>query len=130
MEELFEKASRHKLRFKMVKGLISVEDLWQLSLEDLDELAKALNKELKESEEVSFIKKKSTKNTLLTWRFELVKYVINKRITEEEEAKTNADQEAQKATKKARLIAIIDSKEVTSLENKSIDELRKELEAL
>ena len=44
---IFEKASRLQLRFASTKGSLSVEDLWGLSLESLDTLAKAVNKQIK-----------------------------------------------------------------------------------
>lgn len=129
MENLFERASKYKLRFKTdgrPNGQISVEDLWDLSLEALDKLAKALNKQKKESEEESFIKKPSKASTLLNLQFDIVKHVIEVKLVEEEEAKTRA----QKAAKKAQLLDLIGRKELQSLENKSIEELTKELEAL
>lgn len=125
MENLFEKASRHKLRFKIANGQVSIEDLWDLNLEALDKIAKALNSELKDSEE-SFIKKKSTKSTLSTWKFELVKYVIDVKLAEEEEGKIKVE----RAAKKKQLLELINRKELQSLENKSIEDLTKELEAL
>jgi hypothetical protein len=126
MENLFERASKYKLRFKMTNGQLSVEDLWDLSLEYLDKLAKALNKQKKESEEESFIKKPSKASTLLNLQFDIVKHVIEVKLVEEEEAKTRA----QKAAKKAQLLELIGRKELQSLESKSIEELTKELETL
>ena len=43
-EDRFETASRVKSRFNHT-GLISVEDLWDIPLEDVDEIFKQLNKE-------------------------------------------------------------------------------------
>ena len=58
MEELimniFERATRMSLRFNF-KGLISVEDLWDLSLQDLDSIYKILNSKLKQSSEESLL---------------------------------------------------------------------------
>lgn len=44
---MFEKASRIKLRYSTNRGVLSVEDLWDLSLEQLDPIAINLNKSLK-----------------------------------------------------------------------------------
>ena len=58
---MFEKATRRKLRFTSAAGLLSTEDLWDLPLTsatgkaNLDDIAKALNRRLKDAEEVSFV---------------------------------------------------------------------------
>ena len=44
--ELFEIATRNKYRFPF-KGWISTEDLWDLSVQNLDGIFKTLNKEFK-----------------------------------------------------------------------------------
>ena len=58
---LFEIATRKKLRFPSLKGELSAEQLWDLPLSsrvglDLDNIAKAVNKDLKAEEEDSFVK--------------------------------------------------------------------------
>jgi hypothetical protein len=126
MENLFIRASKAKLRFKMSKGNISTEDLWDLNLEALDELAKALNKEVKDAREGSFIKKKSVSNTALNLRFDIVKFVIEEKLKEDEEKEERAVKRARKET----LLGIIERKEAASMEGKSIEELKSELLAL
>ena len=44
---IFEKATRGKMRFQF-KGLVSVEDLWDLSVQDLDKIFKSLNSQKKQ----------------------------------------------------------------------------------
>ena len=123
---MFEKASRLKLRFKTSVGLITVEDLWDLSLQQLDSLAKSLNKQVKEDAEESFITVKSKANTVLELSFEIVKHVIKVKL-EEAEAKKNA---AEKKAKKAQLMELISQKQNEALSAKSIEELKAELESL
>lgn len=122
----FEKASRLKLRFKVSQGIIATEDLWDLSLESLDTLAKSLNKSLKEANEESFIKTRTNSNTTLQLQFDIVKHVIDVKLAERDAAKTASE----KRQKKQKLMELIESKENEVLGNKSVDELRKELEAL
>ena len=85
MDNIFEKASRIKLRFETTQGQLSTEDLWDLSLVSLDRIAKAVNKKLKEESEESFIKTRSVTNTALELRLELLKFVIAAKIAEKEE---------------------------------------------
>jgi len=83
-KNLFEIALRNKYRF-LFKGLISIEELWNLSIIDLDSIYKTLNSELKQVEEKSLRIKKD-----LNTKIEIVKYItkvklrenINKKIME------------------------------------------------
>jgi hypothetical protein len=123
---MFEKASRKKLRFDTVKGLVTTEDLWDMPLTradsfSLDDLAKSLNRALKESEEESFVVKKSSENTILDLKFSIVKHVIKTRLAEIEERENAAATKA----KKEKILAIIADKEDDSLKDKSISALKK-----
>lgn len=123
---IFEAATRAKLRFATHRGNIGTEDLWDLTLEDLDTVAKSLNKQVKESSEESFIKKQSSGNRTLVLKFELVVYVINIKLTEAEKRKTMAERRA----KQNQLLELISQKENDALSRKSIANLRAELEKL
>ncbi len=120
---MFEQASRLKLRFTTNRGQLSVEDLWDLKLEDLDTLAKGLNKEIKESSEESFIKTRTNANKLLELKFNLAKHIIDIKLAEKE-AKALKLQKAQKAETLRDLIA---KKQLSAMEEKSVEELTKEL---
>lgn len=50
---MFEKASRIKLRYSTNRGVLSVEDLWDLSLEQLDPIAQDAELESKSYEELA-----------------------------------------------------------------------------
>ena len=58
---LFQKATRAKLRFLTVKGEVSTEGLWDMTLSgtkdgfDLDTVARATNKSIKELDEEGFV---------------------------------------------------------------------------
>ena len=123
MEKLFEEASRKQLRYKSGKGTLMVEDLWTLPLEDLDTVAKGLKKELAESEDESFIKKRTTANKTIELKFELVKHIISVRMAEADEKKLAVE----KAAKKEMIKNLIAEKAVEGLKAKSIEELQAEL---
>lgn len=101
MEDLFIKATRKHYKFKSNVGLLNVEDLWDLDLNnksnlDLDTIAKTLNKEIKTNEEESFVATKSTKNSDLEAKLEIVKYIIKVKLEEAETRKNAADKKRQK----------------------------------
>ncbi|MFW9602789.1 MAG: hypothetical protein ACMV1B_10780, partial [Prevotella sp.] len=57
---LFEIATREKFRFASIKGELSVEQLWDVSLTsktgfDLDTIARTVNQESKETDTESFV---------------------------------------------------------------------------
>jgi len=124
---MFEKASRLKLRFESGKGLITIEDLWDLPLttpvrgSSLDTIAKSISKQVKDSAEESFVTKTSSKNQELELKFEIVKHIIKVRLNEQEQ-KENA---LILKTKKEKIASLIAKKEDAELENLSIDELKK-----
>jgi hypothetical protein len=120
----FEKASELKLRFEF-RGLIATEDLWDLSLEDLDVLAKQLNRQVKSLEEESFIQKPSSANDTLLLKFEIVKRVIAVKLERAEESKNDAKVKA----RKIKLLEEIQHRE-NDLSDKGLDDLKAELEAL
>ena len=122
----FEKATRLRLRFETSRGNLNVEDLWRLPLAELDKLAIALNKQLKESSEESFIKAKSKDNKLLELRFDIVKHIIETLLSEDEEKKKAADKRA----KREQLLELIAKKTNQDRAGKSLEELEAELTKL
>jgi hypothetical protein len=126
MNEMFEKASRLKLRYKTSVGSIATEDLWDVTLESLNTLAKSLNKELKDAQEESFIGTRSKANTILELKFEIVKYVIKVKLEEAETRKNAADKKAAKE----KIMELINRKKDEALSSKSIAELQADLDAM
>lgn len=122
--EQFIQASRRKVRFETAKGLLSVEDLWDLPLDrgrvNLDDIAIALSKELKEKETGSFVNKTVTPDVELKVKFDVVLHVIEQRLKEAEETK----QSRVRLEKKHQILEIIARKENKDLEEKSLDELK------
>lgn len=124
-ENLFESATRSKMRFPF-KGMISVEDLWDLSLTNLDSVFKTLNAEVKKSEEESLLNTKSKEDEEISNKIEIVKYIVSVKLDEKkkrEDAKKNAEM-------KQRLLEIKAKRQDAALENMSDEDLDKMLAEL
>lgn len=124
-ENLFEIATRKKFRFPF-KGLISVEDLWEMSVTDLDSVFKTLNSELKEEKEESLLKTKTLKNKELEMKVEIVKFIVKVKL-EEEDIKIKAKERKEK---KQKIMEIMAAKQDESLHNMSVEELERMLNEL
>ena len=81
MEKMFENATRTKMRFPF-KGMISVEDLWDLSVKDLDTIFKTLNAQVKKSQEESLLVTKTEEDEVLSTQIEIVKYIVAVKLAE------------------------------------------------
>lgn len=123
--KLFETATRNKMRFPF-RGMISVEDLWDLSLTNLDSVFKTLNAEAKKSEEESLLETKSKENEELSNKIEIVKYIVNIKL-EEKKTRENARKNAEM---KQRLLEIKAKRQNAALENMSDEDLDKMLAEL
>lgn len=130
--DIFQQASRIKARFDSPKGLLTVEDLWDLPLTsatgkaNLDDIARGLHRALKETAEVSFVKPASTKPTDDQLCFDIVKFVIDTKMAERDAAA----QETERKAKKQRILELIAKKQDETLEGKSEEELRQLAESL
>lgn len=124
--EIFAKAARQKLRFPMRKGEGSIEDLWDLSLPALDTLAKGVNKQIKEEDEESFIRKKSKASTELHLKLEILKFVISTKIEEDDKRK----QRAERLQRLEQLKELARQKEGEKLAEKSLEDVHKEIREL
>ena len=76
MSNLFEIATRKKYRFPY-KGIINIEDMWDLSVEELDSIDKALTREAKKNKEESLLAKKSEGEQDIDNMIELVKHIVS-----------------------------------------------------
>lgn len=125
VENIFEYVVRNKVRFPF-KGMISVEDLWDLSLSNLDSIYKTLNKQVKQSEEESLLSTKASVDTELEVQIAIVKHIVSVKLAEKEAAKKASVRKAQKQ----KLMSIIAAKQDEALQNSSIDDLQKMLDEL
>jgi len=123
---MFETASRLRIRFNF-KGLITVEDLWDLSREDLDKIYQGLSSEqLKASQGSLLLEKKTAEFEVLELKLAIVKHIFDTKTEEANLRKLNAD----RFEKKRLLNEIISRKQTADLEGKSIEELQKMIEDL
>lgn len=132
MTNIFETATREKFRFASNKGMINVEALWDMPLTsrsgfDLDNVAKAVNAELKANTEESFVT--TTTNpakATLELKLEIVKHIIAAKQAENEAVKTAAAKRAEKQ----KLLEILEKKKDASLENLTEEQIAARLAAL
>lgn len=125
VENIFEYATRNKVRFSF-RGLISVEDLWDLSLTNLDFIYKELNKQSKQSEEESLLNIKTKEDEFLNVQIEIVKHIVSVKLAEKEAREKASAKKAQKQ----KIMSIMAAKQDEALQNSSIDELQKMLDEL
>lgn len=129
---MFEKASRLKLRFDTTKGQVTAEDLWDLPLTstvgkaNLDDVARALHKQLKSGDDVSFVDTAKKSDSIVQLKFDLVKYVIEVKLAEN----AARNQAAAAADKKQRIMQILAERQDDSLKTASDDDLKKMLESM
>jgi len=122
---IFEVAVRSKFRFSF-KGMISVEDLWDLSVRDLDSVFKTLNSQLKQVNEESLLNVKTKQDEELDTKIEIVKYIVKVK-QEEESLRLKAKEQKEK---KQKIMEILASKQESNLQNMSEEELTKMLNEL
>lgn len=118
--DIYKASIKNKVRYNSSKGLITTEQLWDLNLTDLDDLAVTLSSEYEDSDKKTFIKKKNTKNELVKLKLDVVVDVIDTKMAEAEDAK----QTVEKKANNEKIMALIKEKEEDSLKDLSVDELK------
>ena len=124
-KNMFEIATRTKMRFPF-KGMVTVEDLWDLSVQNLDKVFKALNSQRKEAQEESLLNTKSSEDERLETQIEIVKYIVGVKL-DEQAARLKA---AENKEKKQKIMALMAKKDDEEMENMSREELQKLLDEL
>ena len=125
---LFLEAAKNKYKFQTERGALSVEDLFDMPLVsrdgfNLDTLAVQLHNSL---ETKSFVQKLSSNSSVINNKFEIVKFIINHKL---EEQAAN-EQAAVKAERKQKILAAIQNKQDSRLNDMSEEELVNELNNL
>lgn len=124
-KNLFEVATRCKYRFPY-RGQVTIEDLWDLRLADLDSVFKTLNAEVKKASEESLLKLKTKEDEELSDKIAIVRCIVSAKL---EEQKIRENEKANKEMKQ-KLLAIKARREEAALENFSDEELDKMIKEL
>ena len=124
-ENLFEMATRSKLRFPSTKGELSVEDLWDLSDKDLDVVYKNLKDQEVKSSEESLLDDANV-DPKLTAAIGIVKYIF---ITKRNERLAEKERINKKLTQR-KYIDALSKKQDEAIEKMSEAELRAMIDTL
>ena len=123
--KMFEVAVRNKFRFPF-KGVISVEDLWDLSVQQLDSIFKTLKSQEQKAQEESLLDTRTPEDEALKTKIEIIRYIVTVKLDEAkqaERAKENRDQ-------KQKILGILAEKQDADLRNKTPEELQAMLNQL
>lgn len=100
--DLFKEATKHNYMFPTAKGFVNIQMLWTLPLTvtskqdvSLDTVAQTIYRELKDTEEVSFVSVNSTASNVLSNKLEIVKAIIADKQAELAARKEEADKKAE-----------------------------------
>ena len=124
-QTIFEVASKSKFRFAF-KGQITTEDLWDLSVTDLDAIFKGLNSQVKQAKEESLLSVRSNQDKELDTKIEIVKHIVAFKL----------DEQAKKANErlvkiqKQKILELLNEKEDESLKGKTKEELEEMLKQM
>lgn len=124
-EKLLLTAIKDKYRFPY-KGNISIEDLFDLRLRELDEVYKKLKSLIKEEAEVSLLSVKNTENEELKNKMTIVEYVFAEKQNEQLLRNENIKRKEQLE----KLLLIKEAKQDEALKSMSIEEINKQIAEL
>jgi len=123
---MYKNAARLKLRFETPKGMLSAEDLWDLTLPQLNELAKKLNKRIKEFGEDDFLKVKNDEEKIVKLQFDIVLDILK---TKQEDIEAAVARKL-KMEQKQKLMAALDAKRDADIGAMTVEEIQAKLNEL
>ena len=128
---MYKKASQQKLRIATNRGMLSVEQLWDLPKEEIGQLAVALRKRIKDARgingdsELDFLQPaEHAEETTDELTFRILNDIYQTLQADEDSARRLAA----KRQRNRKLLEVIARKQDQELEGKSIEELEKMLE--
>ncbi len=123
--ELFMQSTKMGLRFPF-NGNLSTEDLWALSLENLDALYRKLRRQIKDSGEDSLLTTISQSDTETQIKVEVVKAVVAAKLADRDAAKALTARNAQKQ----KLLEVLARKQDAALEQMTAKQIEAALAEL
>lgn len=126
--DIFETATRKKLRFKTDKGDMTAEQLWDIPLTsrtgfDLDTIAKGINSAVKSSEEESFVAPQQPDRYDFRLKLDIVKRIIAVKLEDAAKAKDAIV----RAEKRRKLLDALSAKDDQALAAASREDILKQL---
>jgi hypothetical protein len=125
VKNIFKYAAKHALRFQY-KGQITVEDLFDLNIDELNAIYKTLKKQQKTDAGESLIVDKTASDTELEVKIAIVTEIFNDKQAAADKAKKAAVRKAQTQ----KILDIMSQKQNEALSNMSVEELQAQLDAL
>lgn len=125
-EANFIKALRTNVRYPSPKGAVTSEDLWKLSLTDLDATAVVLNEQLESAPKKSFLAKPTVGSEKTQLAFDNVLFVIQTKQAEAEQKLI----EQERRDQKQRLLELKQQKKDERFNNMTEAEIDAELAKL
>ena len=122
--EMFKEATRLKLRWEF-RGLVSVEDLWDLTAVTLDAMFQKLNVEKSTMGGESLLADTSEDKPLIL-RIEIIRHIVAVKLAEQ----TAEKDKVLKAARKQKLLGMIEEKQDGVLRDMPIDELQSLVDSL
>ena len=123
--KMFEVAVRNKFRYPY-KGVIATEDLWDLPVQQLDGIFKTLKSQEKKAQEESLLDTRTPEDEILTAKIEIIKYIVNTKLEEAQQA----EHAKELSDQKQKILNILAEKQDEDLRNKTPEELKAMLEQL
>lgn len=117
--DIYKAASRKKLRFTSPYGILTVEQLWDLDLKDLDALAVNLEKNVEKSSAKSFLTETTEDNKDAKLAFEVALDVLQTKVMYRDRAAAAAETRQ----RNQRIAELIQKKKDEELGDLSIEEL-------
>lgn len=121
---IFEQASRDKLRFNTEFGSLSAEDLWNIDLNIVDNIAIYHSKKLSSDGPISFINDVSADNKIHQLKFDIAKHIIDVVLQERKDTENAVARKAEKQ----KILQAISAIETAEFGEKSKEELLEMLE--